>query len=283
MSRTMQSVPVRVQKFLLRRLAKRRRLFGELKDHRQAAKVKHKLAAIASALLLGLVSNRRTLRDVETLTKNLQGPWRMLVPAAISDTSLDTVLRGLSDEQLQEALLALNRELKRSKPLSQAPGFPLRRVVVDGKNLATLDHDAHATAQPRGGDNKKWHRKDAKHTAYWLTPALRACLASTEARPCLCQMPLGAKTNETASFKAFLDLLRRNYGRSDILDVLSMDAGLTSLSNANAVVDANLRYIFGLKDNQPELFSEAMRLIEPIALHDPPQRPSLDGKDATAR
>ena len=68
----MQSVPVRVQKLLLRRLAKRRGLFGELKDHRQAGKVKHKLAATASALLLGLVSNRRTLRDVETLTKNLQ-------------------------------------------------------------------------------------------------------------------------------------------------------------------------------------------------------------------
>ena len=270
----MQSIPSRVQKFLLRRLTKGRGVFATLRDERQTGKVKHPLAAIASALLLGLLSNRRTLRDVEALTETLQGPWRKLVPKTISDTTLDTVLRQLSDEQLQQGLVVLNRELKRSKLLKQAPGLAVRLVVVDGKNLATLDHDAQGTAQARSDDNKKWQRKDAKQAAYGLTPALRACLASTEARPCLLQMPLDPKTNETASFKTFLQLLRGSYGRSNILDVLSMDAGLTSLSNANAVVDDNLRYIFGLKANQTELFSEAKRLLEKIAAERPPESES---------
>lgn len=270
----MQSIPSRVQKFLFRRLTKGRGVFATLRDERQTGKVKHPLAAIASALLLGLLSNRRTLRDVEALTETLQGPWRKLVPKTISDTTLDTVLRQLSDEQLQQGLVVLNRELKRSKLLKQAPGLAVRLVVVDGKNLATLDHDAQGTAQARSDDNKKWQRKDAKQAAYWLTPALRACLASTEARPCLLQMPLHPKANETASFKAFLQLLRDSYGRSNILDVLSMDAGLTSLSNANAVVDDNLRYIFGLKANQTELFSEAERLLEKIAVERPPESES---------
>jgi hypothetical protein len=175
---------------------------------------------------------------------------------------------------LQQGLVMLNRELKRSKLLQQAPGLPVRLVVVDGKNLATLDHDAEGTAQPLRDDNKKWQSQDAKKAAYWLTPALRACLASTEARPCLLQMPLGPKANETASFKDFLQSLRGSYGRSDILDVLSMDAGLTSLSNANAVVDAKLRYIFGLKANQTELFSEAKRLLEQNAVQRPAESDS---------
>ncbi len=270
----MQSIPSRVQKFLLRRLMKGRGVFAALQDERQAGKVRHPLAAVASAVLLGLLCNRRTLREVETLSAALHGPWRRLVPMRISDTTLDTVLRQLSDEQLQQGLVMLNRELKRSKLLKQAPGLPIRLVVVDGKRLATLDHDAQGTAQPRSDDNKKWQRKDAKQATYWLTPALRACLASTEARPCLLQMPLDPKANETASFKAFLQLLRGSYGRSDILDVLSMDAGLTSLSNANAVVDAKLRYIFGLKANQTELFSEAKRLLEQNAVDRPPESAS---------
>lgn len=270
----MPGVPARVQKFLQRRLVKRRGLFAALQDERQQGKIRHTLAAIASALLLGLVSNRRTLRDVEALTKKLSGPWRKLVPHPISDTTLDTVLRGLRHEQLQDGLVSLNRELRRGNLMKPNPGLPISLVVVDGKNLATLNHDAGGTAQPRSSDNDKWQGRAPNDASYWLAPALRACLASTEARPCLLQMPLLPTTNETASFKAFLQSLRKHYGRSEILDVLSMDAGLMSLSNANAVDDADLRYIFGLKSNQPELFSEAVQLLETLATGASPEAES---------
>ena len=88
----MQSTPTGVQKFLLHRLKKRRGCFAGLRDARQQSKVKHRIGAIVAALLLGLVSNRRSLRDVERLTAKLRGPWRALVPGAISDTTLDTAL-----------------------------------------------------------------------------------------------------------------------------------------------------------------------------------------------
>jgi len=268
----MQSIPGRVQKFLLRRLKKRRGCFFALQDTRQQSKVKHRLSAVVSALLLGLLSNRRTLRDVETLTEQLQGPWRSLVPRAISDTTLDSVLRQLAPEELQDAHVALNRELKRSKLFKQVPRLGVSLVVVDGKNLATLDHDAEKTAQPRNNKNEKWHRKSSSEKAdYWLTPALRAALASTEAMPCLLQMPLASDGNETGTFVDFLEKLQASYGRSDILEVLSMDAGMTSLKNANTICDNNLWYIFGLKDNQPELFKEAQLLFEPLAKAQEPE------------
>jgi len=270
----MPGCPARVQKFLQRRLTKRRGLFSALQDQRQEGKSRHTLAAIASALLLGLVSNRRTLRDVETLTKDLSGAWRKLVPHSISDTTLDTVLRSLRHEQLQDALVSLNRELRRGNLMKPNPGLPISLVVVDGKNLATLDHDADGTAQPRGSANEKWQGRAPTGSSYWLAPALRACLASTEARPCLLQMPLLPTTNETASFKAFLKSLREHYGRSEILDVLSMDAGLMSLSNADAIANADLRYIFGLKSNQSELFCEAKQLLETLATRELPEAES---------
>lgn len=264
----MQSIPNRVQNFMQRRLKKGRGLFYDLQDKRQAGKVKHTLPAVASALLLGLVSKRRTLRDVEALSHDLSGRWRRWVPKPISDTTFDTVSRELSWEQLQQSLVELNREMKRSKLLPPSPGMPLSLVLVDGKNLATLGHDAEGTAQPRTSDNGKWQRKgseDGANSKYWLTPALRATLASTEARPCMLQMPLPPRGNESGSFKQFLEMLRTEYGRTDVLDVISCDAGMTSLSNATVVHKASLRYIFGLKDNQPELLTEASLLLENLA------------------
>lgn len=252
---------------------KGRGVFRGLRDWRQPAKVEHELQAIVHALLLALIANRRTLRDAEDLIVALRGPWRALVPKSISDTTLDSVLRRLSHEDLQHSLVALNRELRRSKLLPRSPELPVNLVLVDGKNLATLDHDADGTAQPRGRDNEKWHPKSSKAAgaAYWLAPALRATLASTEARPCLLQMPLPPHSNETATFKDFLAALLHNYGRSDILDVLSCDAGLTSLSNADAIHNAGLRYVLGLKENQVALAGEASEVLASAAAGEPPE------------
>ena len=102
----MQSIPSRVQKFLLRRLIKGRGVFAALQDERQAGKVEHPLAAVAFAVLLGLLCNRRTLREVEALSAALRGPWRKLVAKRISDTTLEPVLRQLCDEQLQGPLFS---------------------------------------------------------------------------------------------------------------------------------------------------------------------------------
>lgn len=284
----MQSIPNRVQKFLLRRLKKRRGCFAALHDPRQSSKVKHRLSAVVTALLLGLLSNRRTLRDVEKLTKKLQGSWRSFVPNSISDTTFDSILRRLGPDELQEALVALNRELKRSKLFKPAPDLSVSLVVVDGKNLATLNHGAQQTAQPRNSDNAKWHPKGTSNkAAYWLTPALRATLASTEASPCLLQMPLPPQGNETGMFVEFLARLRASYGRSDLLEVLSMDAGMTSLKNANAIHEDGLWYILGLKDNQPELFREAQGLLRSLADVHAPEAETVwekrDGKDIRRR
>jgi len=95
-------------------------------------------------------------------------------------------------------------------------------------------------------------------------PALRTILTSAEAKPCIYQIPLPPGTGESSSFTAMVDGLHTAYGRSEMIDIIDSDAGLTSLSNAQYVNKLGYGYIFGLKGNQPELFSEAKALLLPM-------------------
>jgi hypothetical protein len=125
-------------------------------------------------------------------------------------------------------------------------------VSVDGKGLGALEHDA-------DGDAQKGHRQDG--SPYWLSRMLRAVLTSSAAKPCLDQVPIGAKTNEVAAFGDFFDDLLAAYDA--LFEIVTGDAGLTSKANADRVHAAQKAYVLALKDNQPELLAEARRLLLP--------------------
>jgi len=100
---------------------------------------------------------------------------------------------------------------------------------------------------------------------------LRAALTSAEARPIIYQQALPPGTGEATSFCEMVDNLHRSYGRSGMFEVVEGDAGLISLSNAGHVDGLGYTYIFGLKGNQPELYEEARRLLEPQADSEAPE------------
>jgi hypothetical protein len=264
-----ESAKVRVQRFLAKMTGGKSPgwSYAHAPDPRQQAKVEHPMAAIMWSLELALLSNQPTLRDAEEMTESL-GSWvRRLVPEPISDTTLDTEAQRLDADYLLEQLVLRVRGFHRSKMLEPV-GLPSGVVTVDGKNLATLDHDADGTGHARSSDNEKWHLGKAQEStrgqSYFLMPALRATLSSAEAKPCIYQLPLPVKTGEATVFAAFLEGLHAAYGRGQMFDIIDADAGLTSLANANRVVDADYDYVFGLKGNQAELFCEAQKLLEPM-------------------
>lgn len=263
----------RVHRFLHKQKKKPPWSFADAPDPRQAGKVVHAMEHVHNALWLGLVSNEPSLRDVERMTGQI-GSWgRSLVPAPISDTTLDTEARRLNEAYLSHKLCAQVREMKRSKMLSPV-GLPCGVATLDGKNLATLDHDAGGRAQRRSSDNAKWVQAGREQTGkpYYLAPALRAVLTSAEAKPALAQLPLGPKQGESAAFPELVETLHRDYGRSALIDVIDADAGLTSLKNADAVNALGYGYVFGLKSSpQRELFAEAQALLEPKARREQPE------------
>lgn len=245
--------------------------FSDAPDNRQEGKVEHAQKHILNGLLLGLTANKPTLRDVEEMTRDLRLSFRSLVPAPISDTTLDTESRRLDAAYLSGKLEQQVREDFRSKMLRPV-GLPCGVVTVDGKNLATLEHDANGAGHARSKENEKWHPPgSAKGEEYFLVPVLRAALTSAEARPIIYQQALPSHTGEATSFCGLVDNLHRAYGRGGMFEVIDGDAGLISLANADHVNRLGYTYIFGLKGNQPELHEEARRLLGPQAESEAPE------------
>jgi len=270
------SLQERTFRFLEKKLRKDHKgwTYKDVSDPRQAGKVTIPMSDILWSLELGLISNQPTLRDVEALTQELAGWTRRLVPAAISDTTLDTEVRRLDVDALRKKLHERVRDFYRRKMLSPV-GLPCGIVTIDGKNLATLKHDAAGTGHARSSANEKWHPKPTQEAklgkGYYLMPAIRAVLTSAEAKVCIDQLALPPQTGESTSFGRMVEDLHQAYGRSGMFEVIDGDAGLTSLANADAIDRLGYAYIFGLKGNQAELFAEAQTLLEAQAEREAPE------------
>lgn len=261
----------RIERAIKRRSKKPGFDFSDAPDSRQEGKVTHEKKHILNGLLLGLAANKPTLRDVEEMAQDLRLEFRSLVPVPISDTTLDTESRRLDVEYLTGKLVQQTREDFRAKMLG-AVGLPCGVVTVDGKNLATLDHDAGGAGHARSKDNEKWQRPgSAKGEEYFLVPVLRAALTSAEARPVIYQQTLPPGTGEATAFCGLVDELHRAYGRSGMFEVIDGDAGLNSLANADHIDGLGYTYLFGLKGNQPELYEEARWVLEPRADREAPE------------
>ena len=257
-----ESPPNRTLKYVAKQASKPSGNFRDAPDGRQGGKVRHRMPSLLYALQLGLLSNQPTLRDVEAMTTAL-GRWgRSLIPSRVSDTTLDAAARSLEPEYLRGKLVQQVREFYRSKSLRPV-GLPFGVAVIDGKNLATLDHDADGTAHARSSENKKWQRSG--DSTYYLMPAVRATLTSAESKPCIYQEAIPPGRGESTQCSAFVDALHVAYGRSGMFEVLDLDAGFTSLANADHIDNLGYSYVFGVKGNQAELFAEAQTLLTALA------------------
>lgn len=195
------------------------------------------------------------------------------MPHAVSDTTLDTELRRLDDGYLTQKLVLQVRAMHRSKMLKPF-GLGFGVVTIDGKNLATLSHNANQTGHERSVETEKWVKGNKRATGgdeYYLMPALRATLISAEAKPCIHQKRLPIGTGESTSCRQFVQDLHQAYGRSGMFEVLDFDAGLVSLTTADYINELGYGYVFGLKGNQPELYAEAQRLFVPKTIEQDPE------------
>ena len=93
----------------------------------------------------------------------------------------------------------------------------------------------------------------------WVIPlikilfVLNATLISSAAAVCIDQAPIPADTNDMGAFPSFFAALIRVYGRANLAELFTLDAGFCSEANARLIDDAGKAYWISLKDNQPEL------------------------------
>jgi hypothetical protein len=177
------------------------------------------------------------------------------VACGIGRTALSDLLSRLEPGEVRDRLLAQVHEEMHRKSL-RPKGLPVGVLAIDGKTVWTGDEKVNDFCQ-------RSHKDDG--TPYWHFRVVRAVLVSAAAPVCVDQMPIPANTNDMGVLPAFLDALRREYDKSRLFEVLTMDAGFCSQANARLINDANYGYVFGLKGNQPELHTEARRVLVPMA------------------
>ena len=249
-----QSRDRRVQKFLDHNLRSPAYRWDELTDPRCRRGRRWKFSELLDGAMSGLLAGCVSLREVEALTEEMGEMGRQYVPRRVPDTTLSDLFPRLCAGELRAKHVRQVRSHWRAKSFAPV-GLPCGVLAIDGKGLGALEHDADGTAQ------RNYRAHDG--VPYWLARMLRAVLTSAEGKPCIDQMPIGKKTNETGCFIRFFDGIMDAYGAGDLFEILTMDAGLTSRANADHIHAANKAYVMALKGTQPELLAEATRLLEP--------------------
>lgn len=233
-------------------------------DPRVQNQVCRPLSSILTTVLLALATGRLSLKDMELQSDllSLEMKKKLKHRGRLPDTTVRSVLMKLDHESLRGLLFRQVRSAHRSKQLEPA-GFPLGQCAIDGKYSVTKIPDGpHA-------QNMKGH--------YELR-TMTAALVSAKAPVVMDAMPVRAGTNEMGTFAAVLKTLNREYGRSDLIELVSADAGMTSLENADLVIEKGWNYLFSLKGGQPTLLNEADRLLGP-RLEQPALASTLDVTD----
>lgn len=253
--------------------------FARLQDPRQSAKVRHQLPTMLTMLVAGLVTAARSLRNLEHRTGQFIERWGSGwygLGSPIADNTFGKLIPRLEISSLQKRLVGQVKAEHRRRNLEPTQ-LPFATASVDGKNVATLRwHDLcrvlamePSKAKP-DQVNKELKRKfpyvqfcnPSGGEPYALARVHTVTLTSSRAAVCIYQRPIEGRTNEIGAMPRLLRELSDAYGRTGLIEVLTMDAGNISLPVATQIVeDLGLDYFAQIKSDQGELHKEAVRSL----------------------
>jgi hypothetical protein len=196
-----------------------------------------------------MVAGARSLAEAERLTASLSRAARrwLGIERRVPDTTLRDALCTVEPRFLASCLHSLVLAAHRRKAL-EPDALPFGIASLDGKYFAiSACDDGYAQRQT----------KEEGQPLVGLVRTITTTLTSNSARPCIDVTPLPASTNEMGWFQFALDHLVAAYGHLDLFRMVTYDAGVCSLANADAVRKHKLHYLFGLKGTQPTLLQGA--------------------------
>ncbi|MGH9962615.1 MAG: transposase, partial [Pyrinomonadaceae bacterium] len=140
-------------------------------------------------------------------------------------------------------------------------------TAIDGKSVSVSTQEVGDWSDRIGGGGEGSYR----HRAW------RALHVSNDTTLFLGQ-EIPSKRAETTEFRPFLEQLLADYGKTGLLEVISIDAGMVSQENADYVVDGGLDYIMELKGPQQVLFEKEQQWAQRESLPDKTTSESHSGK-----
>ena len=225
---------------------------GNVPEPRKARGKRWRLRTILKACLAAIASGSKSLAETESLTEEMSPAIaRMLgVNRRIPDTTMRGLLVRLAPCGLRGCLHRQTKAAKRRKAL-EPEKLPFGVVAIDGKCTAIEAWDWKYAQRKTCPEGKR---------LYGLVRTLTCSLVSSSSKVCIDAVPIPTWTNEMGHFQKALRGLVRTYGRS-LFRVVSTDAGMCSEANAKAVKAEGKDYLFCIKNDQPSLLAEAMRLL----------------------
>ena len=180
-------------------------------------------------VMKGMVSGVKNSRDLEGASER--------AGKRLPDTTVWDLLVQIDPSPLNAELARGVKHALRSHELDEKE-LPINLIACDGKVLSVASHAQHPCAINRSQRGKK----------KYVVTALRAFLGSTALKLHLAQEFVPRGSNERGAFPRLLATLVKCYGRTKLLDVLSLDAGIASKKNAALIVAKGLFYLMALKD-----------------------------------
>ena len=252
--------------------------FERLREPRCAKRVKHTLRSLRVALVAGVVTRARSLRAVEQRAAEVahQAGDGIGIKGRIADNTFGKLLQRLQVSDVLKRLHALIKAEHRRGHFAPTI-LPFSAVAIDGKNIATLRwHDLCRVLvlnpnKTSDAKVKKRLAKDYPHVQlcvpengqpYALARVHTVTLLSSHAAPGIHQRPIPASTNEISAMPDLLHELQAVYGRTRLFELITSDAGNTSLKvNAQIVNDLHLDYCSQIKGEHGAIYAEAERAL----------------------
>lgn len=222
---------------------------NKVPDPRSKKKIKRPLSVLLTSVIFGLMSRQHSLKEVEEQTEFLSRSIRkrLFIRDRIPDTTIRSAIMKIDIMDLRRLIHRQVKSELRSKRLKPSR-LPIGVCSIDGKYSTTKNPD------------DKWAKKWNKcHKLGTMT----CSLISSEVPIVIDTVPIPSGTNEKGVFGEVVTTLRDVYNKSQMIQLISADAGMCSLNNANIVIDLGFDYLFALKDDQPTLKQEAKWLIGP--------------------
>jgi len=235
-----------------------------LKDPRSSTNMKWRFDYLMNMTFYGMLTGQKTLRHVEDFSENYH--------ERISDTTLYLLLSKVDPEPLRELI---SKEVKRALHDHELPkdNFPVRITAIDGK-CASVSKQSVGTFSQESACND---------TVQYVNRVLRAAHVSNETKLILGQQEIHGKTNEMSEFIPFVKSLLNLYGKTDLLEVISVDAGMISRDNAAFLNKNGLKYIMALKNPQKTLVEVGRELLGSREMCDEMTSEYTNGKTVTRR
>jgi hypothetical protein len=236
--------------------------FCDVRDPRDLRGKRWRAQVLLETAVVTLMLLAKSLRRSEALSDELASGGRIPgLHRRISDSTMGDFLSQVSPADIAHHLHAQILDEHRRKALEPTV-LPIRSIAIDGKTNATLD--------------EKWNRDCQKQSAAgepdrYEYRMVNVALISSAAAVCIDRLAIPASTNDMGVFTAAYKRIKRTYGRANLFELVSTDAGFTSENNARLVDDDGKAYWMALKGNQPELHRRAWRLLTAQSLRESPE------------